>query len=63
MKVRDAALLRTEKVEKQKAEVEAARDKLKCVFALTRCRRRGWILHMALTAIDTSLLTTELPFR
>ena len=30
IKVRDAALLRTEKVEKQKAEVEATRDKLKC---------------------------------
>ena len=36
MKVRDAALLRTEKVEKQKAEVEAARDKLKRVPALDR---------------------------
>ena len=33
MKVRDAALLRTEKVEKQKADVEAARDKLKCEAA------------------------------
>ena len=29
-KVRDAALARAEKLEKQKAEVEAARDKLKC---------------------------------
>ena len=33
MKVRDTALLRTEKVEKQKSEVEAARDTLKWVLA------------------------------
>jgi len=56
MKVRDAALLRTEKVEKQKAEVEAARDTLKCVFSR---RRRRSVLDFSLTVMVTQLLSHQ----
>ncbi len=57
MKVRDAALLRTEKVEKQKAEVEAARDTLKCVSVM---QPQGLVVNFSLTAMVMRLLTRKL---
>ena len=48
--MRDAALLRTEKVEKQKADVEAARDQLKCGLPFAPFRLLTSTAHMHLHA-------------